>query len=275
TQAQGRPLAGRTLGIIGIGNIGSRLVRKAAALGLRVLQNDPPLAEATGDRIFRPLDEILPQADIVTLHVPLNGDGPHPTRQMANRDFFAKMKRGAIFINAARGALLESQALLAALDQGQLDRVALDTWEGEPAFRNDVLNQASIATPHIAGHSFEGKAMGTLMVYQAACRHLGREPDWNYEHLLPEPPVPELTLPEGDPEKLLHLATTGVYNIMVDDQRMRELAGLPEADRAAGFERLRQKYPMRREFRYTRITNKNLDPQLREQLTGLEFRLDG
>lgn len=269
-------LAGMTMAVIGVGNVGRLVVRKLGALGLRILQNDPPRQAAEKSPAFRPLDEILPQADIVTLHVPLTAAGPYPTRHLADAGFFAKLKPGAIFINAARGGAQDSDALLAALAGGRVAHAILDTWEGEPAFRPDVLRRAAWGTPHIAGYSYEGKVMGTVMVYRELCRFLGVQPDWDHEPLLPPPAVPEIALaaPAADmpDERLLEQAVRQLYDIERDDANLRRIAALEDQARGRAFEELRQKYPMRREFRYTRIAGRGLSPSLRQKLSALGFR---
>lgn len=269
-------LAGMTMAVIGVGNVGRLVVSKLGALGLRILQNDPPRLDAEKNPVFRPLDEILPQADIVTLHVPLTKDGPYPTRHLADAAFFAKLKPGAIFINAARGGAQDSDALLAALAGGRVAHAILDTWEGEPAFRPDVLRRAACGTPHIAGYSYEGKVMGTVMVYRELCRFLGVQPDWDHEPLLPPPAVPEIALAApaaGMPdERLLEEAVRQLYDIERDDANLRRIAALEDQARGRAFEELRQKYPVRREFRYTRIAGRGLSPSLRQKLSALGFR---
>lgn len=272
-------LAGKTMAVIGVGNVGRLVVRKMSALGLRVLQNDPPRRDAENDPVFQPLDAVLREADVATLHVPLTGDGPYPTRRMANAAFFKMLKPGAIFINAARGGVQNSDALLAAMDRGRVAHAILDTWEGEPAFRPDVLHRAAFGTPHIAGYSYEGKIMGTVMVYRELCRFLNVEPDWDYEALLPPPAVPEISLeppPRGTPsERLLDQAVRRLYDIEQDDANLRRIAGLDDQARGRAFEELRQKYPMRREFRYTRIAGPGLPADLLRQLSALGFRCHG
>lgn len=269
----GLALAGKTVGVIGVGNVGSLVVRKAEALGLRVLQNDPPRRDTTGDPIFRPLDEVLADADIVTLHVPVTKAGAYPTARMADRRFFERMKPGGVFVNAARGGVMDSDALLSALDKGMVSRAVLDTWEGEPVFRPDVLAKADLGTPHIAGHSFEGKVMGTVMVYREACRFLGLEPTWTPDGLLPPPLVPEIRMAALDraEEALLDEIVRQVYDIEADDRRLREIAGRDPRERAEGFEQQRQTYPIRREFRFTRVVLPSSAPSLEGKLRGLGF----
>ncbi len=300
-------LKGKTIGIIGIGNVGSIVVKKAEALGMKVLQNDPPRQRTedggrssevgsqgveTSDTLpsqpnlapLQPcdLDTLLAESDIVTMHVPMIKDGIDKTFQMADAAFFARMKPGSIFINAARGAIVNSDDLLAAIKRGHVAHTILDTWEGEPAFRPELLQAVDIGTPHIAGHSFEGKVAGTQMVYDDACRFLGIEPSWTPGSLLPSPDVPEITINAGGTEVSDQWSVVGgqrsevgilwdvvrkIYDIEADDTRFRAQTD----DRAELFDTLRKNYPIRREFRFTTIKCNDASPELRNAFENLGF----
>lgn len=277
-QRHGFTLAGKTLGVIGVGNVGTRVVEKARELGLKVLMHDPPLARSPqpSGLQFLPLPVLLSAADIVTLHVPLTKSGPDATVQLANRDFFEKLKRGAIFINSARGPVMDSAALLAALGSGHVAHAIIDTWEGEPAYRHDLLPRADIATPHIAGYSYDGRVMGTVMVYQAACQFLGVTPTWTPDALLPPPPVPSVACNASGltPQRVLHDLCRRVYDLDADDARMRPTAFDDAALRAAAFDHLRKTYPERREFPHTHVTLQGAEPALRAAVAGLGFALE-
>jgi erythronate-4-phosphate dehydrogenase len=269
----GLSLDGRTLGIVGVGNVGGRVERKAAALGLRVLRNDPPRARTEPDAAgtFVTLDALLAESDIVTLHVPLTRAGPDATVRMADADFFARMKRGAIFVNSARGAVMDTDALLSALAKGSVGHAVIDTWEHEPDIRDDLLQRIDLGTPHIAGYSFDGKVMGTVMVYREACRFLGVPPRWQPDGRLPAPPVPSVTADARARawETALWEVVRRVYDIEADDRRLRrvpEKETIPEH-----FDRLRREYPARREFRYTRVACGPLPPDLVPRIRGLGF----
>lgn len=274
-QRHGFTLEGKAIGVVGIGNVGRLVVQKAQALGLRVLQNDPPRRAAENNPDFIPLDQVLEEADILTLHTPLSKTGDYPTWHLADRRCFERLKSGAVWLNAARGAILDSDAFLKARANGKVACAVLDTWEGEPAFRTDVLEQADIATPHIAGHSFEGKVMGTVMVYRAACRLLGIEPTWTPEGLLPPPIIPEIRLdPAGlSEETALWQIVKSVYDIEADDRRLREGAMAESKLRAEHFEQLRKDYPIRREFRFTRVLLPKGYPRLETKLRKLGFAI--
>jgi erythronate-4-phosphate dehydrogenase len=261
-------LAGKTLGVIGVGNVGSRVVRKAQALGMTVLLNDPPRARREPDAAasFTPLDALLPQCDIVTLHVPLTRTGPDRTLHLADDAFFARLKPGAVFLNSARGAALDTGALLRALEAGRVAHAVVDTWEGEPDISRALLARADIATPHIAGYTYDGKVAGTLMVYRAACRVLGVEPVWTPDALMPEPAVPELRVEAAHRTRdaVLHDAVQRVYAIAADDAALRR-------DPAA-FDALRRDYPVRRAFAATRVTGADDAADAVACLAALGFR---
>jgi len=271
-QRHGWQLAGRSIGVIGVGNVGSRVVAKARALGMRPVQNDPPLARSTGDPRYRPLEEAL-DCDIVTLHVPLTREGPDATWHMADGRFFAAMRPGAVFVNSSRGAVVAQQDLKAAIRAGRLGAVVLDVWEGEPEVDTELLSMVQIGTPHIAGHSLDGKAAGTQMVYEAACRFLGVEPTEDVRRYLPPPSVPSLTVRgPGEAQDIVARTVARVYDVTADDARMRGLLRVPEGQRAGLFDRLRRERPDRREFYNTELRFVDCPEQARQALLGLGFR---
>jgi len=284
-QRNGFTLAGKTACVVGAGNVGSRVVRKLRALGLRVLMCDPPRARGinppTGPGVVDPfepgpfvsLDETLREADIVTLHAPLTEDGPDRSRHMADASFFVRLKKGAIFVNAARGGLVETDALLAAIQDGTVRHTVLDTWESEPKYRLDALAAADLATPHIAGHSFEGRVMGTVMLYRAACAFLGLEPGWSHKSLMPDPPVPEAraNATGRTDETVLWEICRQTYDIEADDRRFREAADADATVRGANFDRLRKEYLMRREFACTHVAIRNCRKTLLDKVRKLGF----
>jgi len=236
-----------------------------------VVLNDPPLADANGDEKFRPLDEIL-ECDFITTHVPLTANGPYPTRHLVNGAFLDRMKPGSFYLNTARGAVADNSAVLAALNSGRLRGAVLDVWEGEPNVRLDVMDAVDIATPHIAGYSFDGKVKGTVQIYEAACAFLGIPADWSPAGLLPAPEHPHFT---GEAhEKFLKKVVDTVYPIREDDTRMRAIAGKAPEERAAYFDMLRKTYPRRREFYNTRIGNGSADQTMLRLLQGIGFVVD-
>ena len=266
-------LADKTLAVIGVGNVGSRVGRRGEALGMRVLLNDPPLARSTGDAKYRPLDEILPQADLVTLHVPLEKDGDDPTWRMVNDAFLARMKPGAMLFNSSRGGVQDERALVAAKKSGKLAALFLDVWDGEPNVNVETLAAADLASPHICGYSADGKVAGVMMVQRAACKLLGVASDWDPSDKLPPPQYRGASLDHyaGHFEQMLRALVMRTYDFPGDDRRMREILTLPADKRAKHFDSMRKNYPCRREFRNTTLTLTGDSRKWCSALKGLGF----
>ena len=271
----GFQLEGKTLGVIGVGNVGRKVAAKAKALGMRVVACDPPRkrdASDTAAQEFVALDELLAASDIITCHVPLTRAGVDRTYHMLDRAAFARMRPGVIFVNAARGEVIETDALLEALG-ARVAHAVIDTWDGEPNYRPDLLARADIVSPHIAGHSYEGKVNGTIMVYEKACRVLGVAP--TYRPQLPPPPVPAW---RGDAagrmdEAVLRDAVLAVYDIMADDARLRASCVADAAARAKAFDKQRKEYPMRREFAATTVQVAHASATLLRKFRELGFQV--
>ena len=271
---RGWRLADRTLGVVGVGNVGGRVVRRARALGLRVIENDPPLARRTGDPRFVPLEAVL-DADVVTLHVPLERGGPDPTWHLADAEFLRRMKTGSVLINASRGPVVDGADLAHALDDGTIAGAVLDVWEGEPRIDLDLLRRVELATSHIAGYSFDGRVNGTEIVYRAVCRFLDVEPTWDRASVMPTPDVPRVEVDAAgrDPQDVMAEVVERVYDITADDARLRRIADLPDDERGPYFDNLRLGYPKRREFPNTRVTVHGGTEDLRRALGELTFRV--
>lgn len=260
-------LSDRILGIVGLGNVGSRLRQRAQALGMRNVCCDPPLALG-GMKGLVTLPELLAQADIVSLHTPLIREGNDPTYHLLNRENLARLKPGAILINSSRGAVLDNNALTAVLRQRPDLRVVLDVWENEPEINLELLSQVAIGTPHIAGYSLEGKLRGTAMVYEAACRFFEQQVRHRIDDYLP---APQMLAPHGESQsgiQQLYQLVRECYDIAADDEALKGLCGADADDLAAGFDRLRKDYPLRREFAYLRLTG-CAEPLLQQQLQAL------
>ena len=273
-ERRGRPVLGQTLGIVGCGNVGGRLARMAEALGLRVLRNDPPLARKTADPRYRPL-EALADADIVTFHVPLEREGPDATYHMINQGLLHRLKCGVTLLNSSRGSVVETAALKAALAAGHLGAVVLDVWEKEPNIDVELLERADIATPHIAGYSYDGKVNGTRMVLEAFCRHFGVTREWDPSPLVPPPANPRVRLPAGlSVEEALRAATRAAYDIEADDRRLRAMAKEPPEKRGKCFDSLRKHYPGRREFPETTVELDGANPAVAAALRAVDFPVD-
>ncbi len=258
-------LADKTLGVVGAGNVGSRVARYAEALGLRVLLNDPPRARAENSPAFIPLEALLAEADVVTLHVPLTKDGPDATRHLIDQTVLSDLKRKPVLINTSRGAVVDNVALLAAILGGQLSGAVLDVWEHEPDISLALLDMANLGTPHIAGYSFDGKAGGTRMIYEAACKFFGKPPVWT--PVLPPALVDRVVISVNkgeDDEAVLHRAIQRVYDITSDDAALRARPG--------EFDRQRAEYPVRREFFNTELVLRGAGLGLVEKVRALGFR---
>ena len=259
-------LEGKTLGIVGVGHVGSRVESLAQAIGMRLLCNDPPRMRAEGAAGFVSLEQVLAEADIITLHVPLSSDRLDRTLRLLDRDRIARMKTGAILLNSSRGEVVDSLALKEALGSGTL-RVALDVWENEPEIDVALLNKVTLATPHIAGYSADGKANGTAMSVQAISRFFGLGLDTWYPASLPEPqrPILEIDGRRKNREEVLLDAVQATYDIAADDARLRKSVETFEAQRG--------NYPVRREFLAHQVRAANASDSTTTALTSLGFQL--
>lgn len=236
-----------TAGIVGAGNVGSRVARRLAALGYEVRCCDPPRARAEGDSGFVDLATAL-SSDVVSLHVPLTHNGPHPTRDLIDARALAAMRPGAALLNAARGGVVAESALLQRLIQGPPLHAAIDTWQGEPEIDVALLDRVDLGTPHIAGHSREGKLRGTAAVAAAAADFFGLELAWDWRSELPAAPGP----PSASDRIGVILEA---YDPTRDDGRLRGAMAQAPAERGAAFDALRRDYPLRREFASWRTTD--------------------
>jgi len=265
-------LEGKSIGIIGVGNVGSRVARKCAALGMQVRLNDPPLQRRTGDAKYLPLEELL-ACDFITLHTPLTFDGPDKTHHLADGGFLESLKDGCVFVNASRGGVVDSGALEAAMRSGRLKAVVLDVWENEPNIDTKLLKMVDIGTPHIAGYSLDGKIAGMIMIYKSACDYFALEPEFDVEDFLPEPAVPQLKLDSktAREQEVLSMAVRQVYSIDRDDAALRRIADEPAEKRGTFFDGLRKNYPVRREFHNTRVIVEDAGSALAEKLRGIGF----
>ncbi len=235
-------LKGKTIGIVGVGNVGAKVEKIAGSLGMTVLLNDPPRARKEGNKNFVPLGNVLYNSDIITVHVPLNIVGEDKTYHLFNVKSFKKMKKGTWFLNTSRGEVTETAALKRALGAGKLGGAILDVWENEPDIDTELMAKAFISTPHIAGYSTDGKANGTAIVVNALCKFFSLDLKNWYPDNVPLPTDPEIKIDgKGKPtQEIIREAVIRSYNIDKDDTNLR----LSPYD----FERLRGDYPLRREF---------------------------
>ena len=267
--SRGLTLAGKSIGIVGLGNVGSRLGARCESLGLQVLACDPPLQAAGQANLVSP-DEAW-QANIVSLHVPFERSGPHPTEYLGNFARLHALAQDAVLINTARGAVVDNRALSNVLQARQDLCAVLDVWEGEPLVNRELASQVDIATPHIAGYSHDGKVRGTFMIYEKLCAFLG-QPVILREGDLIEPQqnlLLDFSAPHTDDPVTARDVVRKVYDIREDDLGLRTSLQLNRERRAEGFDVLRKHYRVRREFSTVRLRGVEY---LRQRLSALEFR---
>lgn len=266
-------LKGRSIGIVGVGNVGSLVARKCKALGMNVLLNDPPLARSTGDLVYRPIEELY-DCDILTFHVPLTFTGQDKTFHLIDGVLLDSLRPGVILINTSRGAVHDTDALKHAKVSGKLKAFVLDVWENEPNVDPELLDMADIATSHIAGYSLDGKVEGMVMIYRKVCESLGQDPVFEASDFLPEPEVDSIKLDDGLSEQQQVTALVRrVYPILRDDQNMRKLLKAPPQLRAGIFDAIRRDYPDRREFHNTTVFLGSSQSSIAKVLEGIGFRV--
>ena len=236
---QNKKLDELTIGIIGVGNVGSKVAKAAQDFGIRVLLNDLPREEKEGGTTFTPLERIAKECDIITFHVPLYREGKYKTYHLADAAFFRSLKRRPVIINTSRGEVIETNALLNALETGAISDAVIDVWENEPAINIDLLDKVFLGTPHIAGYSADGKANATRMSLDALCRYFNIQTD--YQIIPPAPKQLQITADD----------LSDAYLQMYDPRRdSNALKTHPEL-----FEKLRGDYPLRREKEAYTILN--------------------
>ena len=243
-----------TIGIIGAGRIGGALADICHAIGMKVLINDPPRQRLEGDAGFSSLDELLEHADILTLHTPLIGDGKDCTKHLLNAKRLSGFQ-GRGIINAGRGGCIDNGALCNWLDLNTSHFAALDCWENEPRPLLRLLHhlQLTIATPHIAGHSIDGKAANTQFTYNALCNYLKVEPAWDmYEHL-PADSLPVEIKSATNPWHSLYAAAKYLYPLARDNEVMKLWFCLSETELSNAFTDYRRHYPVRRAWQHAPI----------------------
>ncbi|WP_409306906.1 DUF3410 domain-containing protein [Pectobacterium sp. B1J-3] len=242
-ERDGFELRDKTVGIVGVGNVGRRLNDRLRAWGVKTLLCDPLRADRGDVEHFLPLDALVRDADILTLHTPLYTDGPYRTKHLVNAAVLNDFADGRILINACRGPVVDNTALLAALKKGKQLSVILDVWEPEPALSTELLALVDIGTAHIAGYTLEGKARGTTQVFEAWSAFIGHPEQVVLSSLLPEPEFARVVLTSPLNQALLKRLVHLVYDVRRDDALLRQAAHL-----SGGFDRLRKHYQERREW---------------------------
>lgn len=265
-----------TIGVVGAGNVGGRLIKRLQAAGLKVICSDPPkqASQQFPDLPYVSLAELLARADIVSLHTPLTKTGEHATLNLLAADLVKQLRPGCVLISAGRGEVVAQPALLQRLQNHNDLFVYLDVWQQEPNVNPAIAPYCQVVTPHIAGHSLEGKVRGTEMIYQSLCQHFDLPITQTLAPLLPEAAVQELGVSsKGDIKSILNAAVNSVYNITQDADRTRKSLPKEVGDKVAcEFDKLRKHYPIRREFNTLRVSGVALAED-RQFLSGLGFQV--
>jgi len=258
-----------TIGIVGVGNVGSKVEKIAKILGMKVLLNDPPRERIEGSEKYVSLDHLIEESDIITFHVPLNRNGIDKTFHLADEVFFRKINNGKILINTSRGEVIETDALKSAISIGKVTASVLDVWENEPNIDLELLSMVDIATPHIAGYSADGKANGTSVCVNAINNffNLGLPENW-FPGNIPLP-IEGIKLDIDCKNKTLKNVICEIilstYDIRIDDINLRKSPEL--------FEEQRGDYPIRREFQNYIVNISNGNYELTRILRDLNFKL--
>ena len=265
----GFDLAEKTLGVVGVGNVGRKVASVARALGMKVLLNDPPRARAEGPEAFVTLDEICAQCDIITVHVPLSKTGEDATWHLFDGPRLAALRPDQILINSSRGPVVDNAALKAVLQKGGLKAAVLDVWEGEPNLDPELVSLLALTTPHIAGYSADGKANGTTAAVRSVARTLGLPlTTWSAEGI-PAPPQALDFSVEAAGKSLQEVLTEAIlhtYDVSEDSERLRADLSL--------FEKLRGDYPVRREFPAFTLRLQDGTPEMADRLSEIGFNVE-
>jgi erythronate-4-phosphate dehydrogenase len=259
-------------GIVGYGNVGSRVVKRLHALGLQTEVYDPPRQQSHNDITYCDWQTIC-DCDVVTAHVPLTRDGDYPTWRMFSDSFFRALRPGALFINTARGAAVDEAALHTRLQSKNSIDLILDVWQNEPRIDHALVSQTLLSTPHIAGYAYDGKLRGTEMIYREACKYFDRPPIWTMDTELPNIKTTLTPDLKGNWLATLHALVRQVYDIEQDSQALRQCLQMDGEQAARHFDLLRKNYPKRLEFPNYLIEAKMLSEQQKNSLQQLGFGL--
>jgi erythronate-4-phosphate dehydrogenase len=268
-ELEGADLGRKTYGVVGAGEVGGRLVRVLHGLGWKVLVCDPVRqAQEGGD--FVSLETILAQCDVISLHTPLQRGGEHPTWHLLDAPRLARLRPGAWLINASRGPVVDNLALRTLLLAREDVHAVLDVWEHEPQVDLQLADLCTLATPHIAGYSLDGKQRGTAQIYQALCRVLGRPEQVQLADLLPAPALAQIELhADADPAWALATVCRAVYDPRRDDADFRRSLSENPTEQKAAFDLLRKHYPVRREIEGLAVRLRGESAQLAQVLSAL------
>ncbi|MCK6265501.1 4-phosphoerythronate dehydrogenase [Vibrio sp. ZSDE26] len=267
SQQHGFSIFDKTVGIVGAGQVGSYLAKCLEGIGIKVLINDPP-KELQGDpRVFTPLSTLLEAADIISFHTPITKDGEFATHHLVDETVLNGLRHDQILINAARGPVVDNQALKQRLSKQDGFIAALDVFEFEPEVDMELLPLLAFATPHVAGYGLEGKARGTTMIFNSYCQYLGKTLSASADELLPIAPIPKLRLERQWDEATLNNLTQLIYDVRKDDAVFRR-----EIEKPGSFDVMRKQYWDRRE--YSAITLVGGEECNLQPLANLGFKVE-
>lgn len=271
-ERHGWQLSERRVGVVGAGNVGSRLLHRLQAMGVACLACDPPRAENETAIGFHSLDELIAQCDVLCLHTPLVRDGPYPTQHLLNAQRLSSLAPGTVLLNAGRGGCVDNRALRQRLEQQGDLQVALDVWEHEPDIDATLRSLVELATPHVAGYSLDGKLRGTHAIYRALCQAVGLPARVLQGTLLPVPALAEMRLSASmNVEEALRLCMRAVYDVRRDHDALARAAATRGMKN--GFDVCRADYPLRREFSTLAVRLEGDAKVLGAPLSAAGFRL--
>lgn len=262
-------LVEKTIGIIGVGNVGRKVQKLAENFGMNILLNDPPRERNEGQKNFSSLKHIMEVSDIITLHVPLIKEGIDKTHHLLDKDFFGNLSQSPILINTSRGEVIDTISLKKAIKETKVKNVVLDVWENEPDIDLQLMEQVDIATSHIAGYSADGKANGTSVCVNAVNDffELGIMKSW-YPKYIPDAELGDRLTIDGknkNDQMILSEAILHTYDVTEDDEKLRK--------EPAEFELLRSNYPIRREFGNYKVELVHCPTRIIEKLIKLNFNI--
>lgn len=260
SRKKGFKLQDKTIGIIGVGNVGWKVAKACALLGMKVLLNDPPRQHEEKSNIFVNIDTIKREADIITFHTPLIKEGEYKTHHIADEVFFQSLSKKPFILNSARGGIINTKAIKQALKKGLVAGAVIDCWENEPDIDTEFLEMADIATPHIAGYSADGKENATRMSLEWLASF------WK----LPEEPIKEIQVPS------IENPVIELQKNEIEDTLLRTYNILDDHDAflhdPVKFSSLRANYPLRREYFAYKIRGGNSESRF--VLSNLGFTLE-
>lgn len=255
--------------IVGAGHTGKATGKRLQALGLNVHYYDPPLCKKGVKFVHDHWQRVL-TADIISCHVPLTHNGDFPTRHLFESTALQSLHSRQLLVNASRGAVIDNHALLERAEQGERPSLVLDVWENEPDVLNALVPYIDIATPHIAGHSLEGKVGGAVMIADALLAYFNKNAGKTRSQVLPLVDWPVRDAEELSSFELLSAWIKTHFDLHRDDALFREQGTTPE-----GFDSLRRNYRKespRREFINQMVTCHNSEQYIQFLQLGFNAR---